>query len=326
KGTEFTVSLPLGKAHFAGLPVDENIDEAIVNPIAVNDPQEEDETPAYLPEMPLLTASKAVLVVDDDDEIRNYLASVLSENNYLVYKASNGAEALKITRDKKPDLIISDVSMPEMDGIELCKAIKTDNNINHLPVILLTALTSQDVELRGTEEGADYYITKPFSKDLLLARVNSLLKSRQNLQQYFYDQVTLKSPVAETPTVPAEYQELLDKCIAVVEKHLDDSDFNIEMLAREMAMSHSSLYQRIKHIAGQAVNSFIRLLRLRESAEFLICTNHTVTAIAYRVGFSDVKYFREQFTKLFKMKPTDYIKQYRGKLVNTLRVDKPEAD
>ena len=320
KGTVFNLNLLLGKEHFGTLPIDEKLgkDSAIVaEPKAFK--QEEDEA-AYIPEMPSLRAGRALLIVDDDEEMVNYIASIFSEN-YVVYTAINGTEALKIARDKKPDLIISDITMPEMDGIALCKAIKNDSAINHLPVILLTAHTSRDVELEGTEEGADYYITKPFSKNLLLARVNSLFKSRKNLQQYFYDEVTLKNNITEAQKVPVEYQELLDKCIAVIENHLDDNTLTIEKLAREMAMSHSYLYKRIKLISGQSVNSFIRFLRLRKAAEFLITTNDTVSDVAYKVGFNDVKYFREQFTKLFKMKPTEYVKQYRGKVRDKLRID-----
>ncbi|MFT4092409.1 MAG: two-component regulator propeller domain-containing protein [Niabella sp.] len=322
KGTVFTLQLPLGKEHFAAMPItEEPADEK--TPALQLEPDDDETEMAEIPPVPALITQKAILVVDDDEEIRDYVAAIFGES-YMVYKASNGVEALEIAQSRKPDLIISDVSMPQMDGIAFCKAVKTDAGINHLPIILLTAHTSQEVELKGTEEGADYYITKPFSKSLLLARVNSIFKSRQNLQQYFYDQVTLKSSPAEH-TVPAEYQELLNKCIAVVEGHLDNPDFNIEMLAREMTMSHSYLYKRIKLISGQSVNSFIRFLRLRKAAELLISTNDTVTEVAYRVGFSDVKYFREQFAKIFKMKPTDYIKQYRDKVADKLRVDKKQS-
>ncbi|ULT44905.1 response regulator [Niabella defluvii] len=123
--------------------------------------------------------------------MRNYVASVFGEE-FVVYKASNGKEALKLVTSKKPDLVISDISMPEMDGITLCSTIKADINTSHIPVILLTAHTSQEIELKGTEEGADQYVTKPFNKELLLAKVNGLFKSRASLQQYFYNQVTLK--------------------------------------------------------------------------------------------------------------------------------------
>ncbi len=261
------------------------------------------------------------MVVDDDEEMRNYISSLFAEG-YVVFRADNGAAALQLAVEKIPDLIISDVSMPVMDGIELCKAIKSNENINHIPVILLTAHTSQEIELKGTEEGADYYITKPFNKDLLIAKVNNIFKSRNNLQQFFYNKITLKADVTQEQSVPLEYKELLDKCITIVENHLDDPEFSIEKLAREMAMSHSYLYKRIKLISGQSVNAFIRFIRLRKAAEYLISTNDTVSDVAYKVGFSDVKYFREQFIKLFKMKPTDYIKQFRGKVVDRLRIDK----
>ncbi|WP_162817824.1 hybrid sensor histidine kinase/response regulator transcription factor [Niabella yanshanensis] len=320
-GTVFNLRLPLGRDHFGETPVTEIADDEEESAIIATDNFEvsDEETPMLVPEIPLLTAKKAIIVVDDDEEMRNYVASVFDEA-FVVYKASNGKEALKWVASKKPDLVISDISMPEMDGISLCSTIKANISTSHIPVILLTAHTSQEIELKGTEEGADQYVTKPFNKELLLAKVNGLFKSRASLQQYFYNQVTLKKDVAEQPNVPAEYQELLDKCIAIVEKHLDDNDFNIETLAREMGMSHSYLYKRIKLISGQSVNGFIRFLRLRKAAEFLITTNDTVSEVAYSVGFSDVKYFREQFTKLFKMKPTDYIKQYRGKISGNLRI------
>ncbi len=320
KGTLFTLQLPLGHEYLGTAPVTEitdDEDESAV--VAVDDFEPSEEASIPVPEIPLLTTKKAIVVVDDDEEMRNYVASVFDEE-FVVYKASNGKEALKLVASKKPDLVISDISMPEMDGITLCSTIKADINTSHIPVILLTAHTSQEIELKGTEEGADQYVTKPFNKELLLAKVNGLFKSRASLQQYFYNQVTLKKDGSEQPSVPAEYQELLDKCIAIVEKHLDDNDFNIETLAREMGMSHSYLYKRIKLISGQSVNSFIRFLRLRKAAEFLITTNDTVSEVAYSVGFSDVKYFREQFTKLFKMKPTDYINQYRGKISGNLRI------
>ncbi|MCH5716449.1 response regulator [Niabella hibiscisoli] len=317
KGTAFTLQLPLGQDKFDAIPPEEEEGSSIMT--ADDFDSTDEEAPALFPEMPLLTTKKAIIVVDDDEEMRNYVASVF-DDEFLVYKAQNGKEALKMVTTKNPDLVISDISMPEMDGITLCATIKGDVNTSHIPVILLTAHTSQDIELRGTEEGADQYVTKPFNKELLSAKVNGLFKSRASLQQYFYNQVTLKKDVAEQPNVPAEYQELLDKCIAIVEKHLDDNSFNIETLAREMGMSHSYLYKRIKLISGQSVNGFIRFLRLRKAAEFLITTNDTVSEVAYSVGFSDVKYFREQFTKLFKMKPTDYMKQYRGKISGNLRI------
>ncbi len=322
KGTAFTLQLPLRQDNFDAIPLEDAQDDEEGNSIITTDNFDsgDEEAPALFPEMPLLTTKKAIIVVDDDEEMRNYVASVF-DDEFLVFKAQNGKEALKMVTTKNPDLIISDISMPEMDGITLCAAIKDNVNTSHIPVILLTAHTSQDIELRGTEEGADQYVTKPFNKELLLAKVNGLFKSRTNLQQYFYNQVTLKKETTGEPNVPAEYQELLDKCIAIVEKHLDDNDFNIEILAREMGMSHSYLYKRIKLISGQSVNGFIRFLRLRKAAEFLITTNDTVSEVAYSVGFSDVKYFREQFTKLFKMKPADYVKQYRGKISGNLRID-----
>ena len=190
-GTSFTVKLPTGKEHFGDIQIMRNIAEEAELTKEIDIEEDPELTPAFIPEAPALTAKKAILVVDDDDDLRKYITSVLGEN-YLIYQAVNGRDGLKLALQKKPDLIISDVAMPEMDGIALCQAIKNDVSVNHLPVILLTAHTSKDLELKGTEEGADYYITKPFNKDLLLARVNRIFKNSANLQQYFYDQITLK--------------------------------------------------------------------------------------------------------------------------------------
>jgi AraC-like DNA-binding protein len=175
-------------------------------------------------------------------------------------------------------------------------------------MILLTAESSLEKKLEGMEGGADDYIVKPFEKDLLMAKVASLLKSRTNLQHYFYNEITLR----ENPyKISAEYKEFLEKCIAVVENYLDDEAFSVKTLALELNISHSNLYKKVKSISGQTVNAFIRFIRLRKAAELLINTKVNVNEAATGVGFTSPKYFREQFAKLFGMNPSDYIKKYR---------------
>ncbi|GAB3010799.1 hybrid sensor histidine kinase/response regulator transcription factor [Niabella terrae] len=320
QGTVFMLELPLGKAHWGQIPIQEISDDYAETMILPEKFEQQEIGRPYMPKMPELTKGKAILVVDDDEEMLHYVESVFV-HQCVVYKAANGREGLELATRYRPDLIISDVSMPEMDGIELCRMIKNDPVLSHLPVILLTAYRSQEIELKGTEEGADYYITKPFSKELLLARVSNLFRSRDSLRQYFYQKVTLQSNPLKEPTVPAEYKDLLERCIHIVEAHLDDPAFNIEQLSRELAMSHSNLYKKIKQISGQSVTAFIRFIRLRKAAELLVATNESVTDIAYKVGFNDVKYFREQFSRLFKMKPNEYMRLYRGKLAPELRID-----
>jgi AraC-like DNA-binding protein len=149
---------------------------------------------------------------------------------------------------------------------------------------------------------------KPFEKELLVAKVASLLKNRTNLQHYFYNEITLRETHFK---IPEEYKEFLEKCMAVVEKYLDDEEFSVKTLASELSISHSNLYKKIKSISGQTANAFIRFIRLRKAAELLIHTNINVNEAASQVGFTSPKYFREQFVKLFGMNPSEYIRKYR---------------
>ncbi|WP_275976845.1 response regulator transcription factor [Dyadobacter fanqingshengii] len=184
---------------------------------------------------------------------------------------------------------------------------------------LLTASTSQESRLKGIEGGADDYISKPFDKALLVARVDAILKSRNDLQRYFYNEITLQ---ANDFKISSEYKEFLKECIRVVENHLTDPDFSIKVLAAEIGMSHSTLYNRIKSISGQSTNSFIRFIRLRRAAQILITTDITISEVAYQVGINDIKYFREQFHKLFEMKPSEYVKKYRNPFHENFQVNR----
>ncbi|MFD1143545.1 two-component regulator propeller domain-containing protein [Larkinella insperata] len=255
----------------------------------------------------LRAGTHTLLLVDDDAEIRQYLRQLFA-GQYNLLEASDGTEGLELVRQHQPDLVISDVLMGEMTGIELCRQIKMDASLSHILVILLTASTSQESRLQGIEGGADDYISKPFDKELLVARVAAILKSRRDLQQYFYNEITLQTNDLK---ISPEYTEFLRECIRIVENHLTDPTFTIKVLAGEIGMSHSTLYGRIKSISGQSMNRFIRFIRLRKAAQLLITTDNTILETAFQVGINDIKYFREQFHKLFGMKPSEYVKKYR---------------
>lgn len=158
------------------------------------------------------------------------------------------------------------------------------------------------------EGGADDYISKPFEKEYLVARVANLLKNRNNLQRYFYNEITLQS---NNLTISEAYKEFLEKCIIIVEQHLNDADFGIKALAEEIGMSHSNLYKRVKSISGQSVSSFIRFIRLRTAARIMINTDCNVNEAAFQTGFNDAKYFSKQFFKLFHSNPSEFIKKHR---------------
>ncbi|MDN5284896.1 MAG: response regulator [Mucilaginibacter sp.] len=325
QGTAFIISLLKGKEHFGLQFVFEDIaessvflDELIENrdePIAGNETNNRiiaKNTDA------LSSDTKTMLLIDDNPQIREYLKQIFI-NDFEVFEADNGTDGLDLVYHLVPDIIISDVMMQGLSGIELCNRVKEDPLLNHIPVILLTASSSPEIKLKGIEGGADDYISKPFEKEILIARVNGILKSRNNLQKYFYNEITLKSNDLK---ISQEYKEFLEKCLKIVEQHLADPDFSIKTLAAEIGMSHSNLYKRIKSISGQSANSFIRFIRLRKAAEIFLTTDSTVYETAYKVGLNDLKYFREQFHKLFGLNPSDYIKKYRKPFHNSYNVNR----
>ncbi len=253
------------------------------------------------------TQTATMLIVDDDAEMLKYLAGMFSEK-YKLIEAGSGEQGLELIKKHAPDIVISDVMMGGMSGIEMCSKLKEDLAVSHIPVVLLTASSSQEARLKGIEGGVDDYISKPFDKELLMARVASILKSRSDLQKYFYNEITLQSGDFK---ISPEYKDFLQRCITIVESHITNPEFNIKVLATEIGMSHSTLYNRIKSVSGQSTNGFIRFIRLRRAAEILISTDTTIMETADQVGINDIKYFREQFTSLFGMKPSEYIKKYR---------------
>ncbi|MDP9080781.1 MAG: response regulator [Bacteroidota bacterium] len=312
RGTVFSLELLKGRAHFESATI---MDVPAKRSVFFDELIEEDtetepacKTDKDKPASAELTADlKAMLIIEDNKEISEYIKQVFM-SDYIVYEADNGESGLKMVRELMPDIIISDVMMPGMSGIELCTLIKEDPELNHIPVILLTAITSPEIKLKGIEGGADDYISKPFEKEMLIARVKGLLKTRNNLQRYFFNEITLKP---NNLKISQEYKEFLQKCLDIVEHHLNDPDFSIKTLAGEIGMSHSNVYRKIKSISGQSINSFIRFIRLRKAAEIFLTTDSTVSETAYKVGFHDPKHFREQFAKLFGLNPSDYIKKFR---------------
>jgi len=198
--------------------------------------------------------------------------------------------------------------MDGLNGIELCREIKSDQSLSHIPVILLTADPSAELKLQGIEVGAYDFISKPFDKELFTAKINSVLKNRRNLQTYFYNEVTLKS---ETNKISQEDKSFIQKAILIIESNLTATNFNVKTLASELSMSHSNLYKRIKATSGLSINSFVRFIRLRKAAELLINTNLNINEVAFRVGINDIKYFRLQFQNQFKLTPSAFIKKHR---------------
>jgi signal transduction histidine kinase/ligand-binding sensor domain-containing protein/DNA-binding response OmpR family regulator len=318
EGSVFTICLLKGKAHLEGLIAEElqGSTEDLFNEMFAVASLETAENKHVSLDVNLVSDRQSILVVDDERDIRKYISGLFTDI-YTVYEVEDGEQGLQIASEKLPDLIITDFKMQGIDGIEFCQMIKSNPMLSYIPVILLTASSSQEVKLRSVHGGADDYINKPFEREYLIARVANLLRNRNNLQNYFYNEITLQS---NSVVVSEEYKKFLDTCIRVVENHLTDSDFGIKALADEVGMSHSNLYKRVKSISGQSVNSFIRFIRLRKAAELMINSDHNVTEVAFRSGFNDAKYFGKQFSKLFGVTPSEFIRKHRKAFNNRYKM------
>ncbi|GJM32830.1 MAG: hybrid sensor histidine kinase/response regulator [Saprospiraceae bacterium] len=244
----------------------------------------------------------ALLIVEDNADIRAYLRENLEEN-YLIEEAENGVIGLEKALANPPDLILADIAMPHMDGIEMCTKIKSDITTSHVPVILLTARTSLIFKIDGLETGADDYITKPFNMRLLSARIKNLIASRQKLREKFSKNFDF-SP--SDLVISSLDEQFLSQIKLVVEKHIDDSNFSVEQLAAALIMSRMQLYRKLKALTGKSPNKIIRNIRLKRAAQLLDSKQYNVSEVTYMVGYNDLKSFREQFKKEYGVSPSEY--------------------
>lgn len=251
----------------------------------------------------------SILVVDDNPEILNFLGKILSSEHFVI-SASNGREALSILENNIVDMIVSDIVMDKMDGLELCRLVKTNINTSHIPLVLLTAKTDTDTKIQGLEYGADAYIEKPFSPAHLTVQIDNLFRKREETRKRFAS--TPMSEISTTVTNKLD-QEFVNKCTEIIEYNISDPDFSVDMLAREIGMSRTSTYQKIKAIIGMTPNDFIKLVRLNKACEMMRQGEYRITEIGFLVGFSSSSYFAKCFTKQFGILPTEYIKSLKKK-------------
>lgn len=265
---------------------------------------EEGEPETVLPDEPI-KKQYAVMVVDDNPEILDFLSKILSEE-YFVISASSGEEALLILEKNNIDLIISDVMMEEMDGFELCGKIKTDINISHVPVILLTAKTDTESKIKGLESGADAYIEKPFSPFHLKAQLRNLLKKREKQQKTY-----ASTPLSDLHSAVHNKldEEFMNKCTDIILNNIEDPEFSVSTLAQELGMSRTSVFTKIKGIIGMTPNDFIKITRLKKACRMMVEGEYRVTEIGFLVGFSSSSYFAKCFQKQFGMLPTEFLKK-----------------
>jgi CheY-like chemotaxis protein len=247
-----------------------------------------------------------VLVVEDDYSLLQFISENYESVGYFVLRANNGLRALELLDKHQVDMVISDVMMPEMDGIELCKRIKNDMAFSHLPVILLTAKTNSDAVTEGLENGADAYVSKPFKWKNLSLITKNLMDLRQNLKQRFS-----QSPFESFEILPAgtKDKDFLNNLIASIDERISDPLLSVEELGREIGLSRSSLYKKIKSMTGYVPNEFIRVIRLKNAAKLLTAKNYNISEIGYMVGFSSHSYFSKCFYQQFKLTPTEFSEQ-----------------
>ena len=248
------------------------------------------------------TSDPVVLIVEDNDDVRAYLKSILSAH-YQVLEASDGLGGSEIALHSLPDLVISDVMMPEMDGLQFCRLLKTDERTSHIPVILLTARQSEQYQVDGYETGADDYVAKPFSSVLLLARIRNLLQSRQKLRALFNQSNGFDTRLVTTNPADKAFTE---KLTALIDENMGNDDFDVEWLAAHMFLSRTQLYRKIKGLTNQTVHEFITTIRLRKAAELLLQGQLQVVEVAYAVGYADSTSFGRAFQKQYGVTPKKY--------------------
>jgi signal transduction histidine kinase/DNA-binding response OmpR family regulator len=300
-GSSFCVSLPLGTAHLPAeviqpAPVNETAGSAarwVETPLEVLADTETDDPDD---ERPL------VLIVDDSADIRQYLRQCLG-GSYRLLLAADGEQGLARAQAALPDLVVSDLMMPGLDGIGLCQQLKTDERTSHIPVVLLTARTNEASRLRGLDTGADDYLTKPFRPAELQARVRNLIEQRRQLRQRFGREVTLQP---RDISITSADETFLNRALAVVETHLADSDFSAEDFASAMALSRMQLHRKLKALTDQSTTEFVRTLRLRRAADLLAGQVGNVADVAYATGFSNLSYFARCFREQHGQLPSAY--------------------
>ena len=305
-GSRFIIRLPLNKKHL-------NVEEIDDNPVGNNAPVHITTalpTPSPTDEEDEKIRSKTkchVLIVEDDEEIRKYICRELA-SDFHMHECANGKEALTLILKKEPDLIISDIMMPEMDGLALCKKIKQNVTINHIPIILLTAKSREEDNLEGLNMGADAYIVKPFSIEILRKTAINLIKSREILRNSFsgsqMQEQKLKKLKVQSPD-----DRLLDKVMKVINDNLGNPDLNVEMIATEVGISRVHLHRKLKELTNQSTRDLIRNVRLKQAASLLANQYHNITEVATLTGFTNVAYFSTAFKELYGVPPSTYMEE-----------------
>jgi len=301
-GTVFVIYLPIHNDSTQTVVRTEELSEKSNEEVRlVLNHDEKNVTKKDIPAIPVYAslAKTDVLVVDDSDDFLSFMTEVLTAD-YNVRVAHNGIEALKLVAEKKPDIILSDVMMPEMDGNQLCRELKSDINTSGIPFIILTARMAQEHKIEGLENGADDYITKPFNMDLLNLKIQNLIKWHKGPRQ------KLITPKIKQLEITSVDQQMVNDATKYVEDNLDNTDISVETLSADLNMSRVQLYKRLLSVTGTTPSEFIRTIRLQHAEQLLRQSQQGVSEIAYQVGFNNPRYFSKYFTEMYGVTPSLY--------------------
>ena len=245
---------------------------------------------------------KKILIVEDHDEVREFIRTCL-ETNYEVLEAEHGKKGWEIATTELPDLIITDVAMPEMDGNQFCRNLKNDERTSHIPVIMLTAKVAEEQQIEGLVSGADLYLTKPFSVLVLQNYIGNLLKAKELLRQLYSQKIFLEPSNIEVGTVDKQFMERL---MSIIEENLGNAAFSVSHLSRYIGMSKAVLYKKFGALVHIPIGEFIKTMRLKKAAIMLVNDKLNINQVAWEVGFNDSKYFSKEFKKFFGKTPSEY--------------------
>lgn len=302
KGTCFVIKLPFGDCHFDKNQLVFDSRENSISSCPKEDTDRCFQESDCKREGEIDSKIPTLLLVDDNIEVRGFIKQIF-EKKYNILEAENGESALKIASNNSLDLIISDVMMPIMSGTEFCRNIKTSIITSHIPVLLLTAKTSQESKKEGYENGADIYITKPFDPSILEQSVENILKTRKSLIEKFKKDIILRPKELD---ITSEDEIFLKQSIKIVEENFNNPEFCVNDFINEMGMSRSALYRKLKALTGQSITEFIKVLKLKRAAQLISETKFTISEIAFTLGFNDLKHFRKSFKKQFSVLPSQY--------------------
>ncbi|TAI47194.1 tetratricopeptide repeat protein [Flagellimonas allohymeniacidonis] len=294
KGTIFTVVIPIQKIK-TGIQTPEKV--------LVPDNKEVQKTRPYSFETPDSRNLPVVLLVEDNPDMSHFIKEQL-QKLYRIHEAKNGKIGLEMARSKSPNLIVTDVMMPEMDGVELCKRLKSNLETSHIPIVMLTAKAGIQNKIEGLETGADDYLTKPFESQELLARVKNLIEQRKRLRERYSKKQSLIDP--KEITVNSLDQNFLEQLLDVLEKSFSDPDFGTHQMQEALAMSKTQLHRKTKALTNETPGELLRNFRLKRAAQLLAKKADTVTQIAYAVGFNNLSYFAKCFKELYGVTPSSY--------------------